>query len=219
MDEIFKPISGYESYLIGTYGTVMRNGKILKTHLSHDGYVLVSLCKDGKCKSFSIHRLVAGAFIENPNNLPQINHKDEDKTNNFVENLEWCDAKYNNNYGTRIKRLSRPIYQIDSKTLNIIKEWDSIIDASKILGISDRIIRNCCDKHIFGRRFIWIYVDEYEQYKNDLIRTDTGFTNGCANKICTMCGVEFAVTPKTKRNLCWCCYMQKLAQKDRERHN
>ena len=180
MEEIFKPISGYESYLIGSHGTVMRNGKILKQQLNSDGYVLVSLCKDGKCKSFFVHRLVANAFIDNPENLPQINHKDEDKTNNFVENLEWCDAKYNNSYGTRIKRLSRPIYQIDSQTLAIITTWDGIMAASQQLGISDRVIRNCCDKHIFGRKFIWMYVDEYEQYKDQLKPVETCFTNGFA---------------------------------------
>ena len=62
--------------------------------------MVINLHKDGKQKSYRTHRLVAQAFIDNPNNLPEINHKDEDKTNNNVDNLEWCDSKYNHNYGT-----------------------------------------------------------------------------------------------------------------------
>lgn len=80
--------------------------KILKPCPEHYGYLVVTLCTGTISKVFKVHRLVAEAFIPNPNNLPQINHKDEDKTNNNVNNLEWCTSEYNANYGTRNERIS-----------------------------------------------------------------------------------------------------------------
>ena len=101
-NEIYKDIVGYEGlYKISNYGNVFSciTNKILKpsfhTKTKHLG---VTLCKDKKYKRFQIHRLVAQAFIPNPLNLPCINHKDEDPTNNYEENLEWCDYEYNNQY-------------------------------------------------------------------------------------------------------------------------
>ena len=81
-------------------------GRIKKISSDKNGYSFVSLYRGKSKKLRKVHRLVAEAFIENPNNLPQINHKDEQKTNNSVSNLEWCSAKYNNNFGTRNARLS-----------------------------------------------------------------------------------------------------------------
>lgn len=215
--EVFRPIIGYEKYCVGSFGTVVRGSKTLKTFVNKEGYVLVSLCKDGICKSFFVHRLVAIAFIENPNNLPQINHKDENKANNCVENLEWCDQKYNNMYGTRIERISRPIYQIDSKTLEIIKRWDGAAQIQDELGINNETVRGWCVKHMQGRKYIWIYVDEYERYKDGLIKAQTDCTGSLLNKICTRCNKEFPVKPHTKRNVCWDCYMDLLKQKEIER--
>ena len=77
------------------------------------GYKTVSLTKDGKTKTLFVHRLVAEAFIPNADNLPMVNHKDEDKTNNFVENLEWCTNDYNINYGTARRRQAKKIYITD----------------------------------------------------------------------------------------------------------
>lgn len=107
--EIWKDIEGYEGlYQVSNLGNVKslnkRKGRILKLTKDHFGYLRVNLYKDFKYKIHKVHRLVAQAFIENSNNYPIINHKDEDKTNNKVENLEWCDHKYNNNYGTVRKR-------------------------------------------------------------------------------------------------------------------
>ena len=104
-----------ESYEISNYGRVRsldridtsghrRKGKILKLAKDKYGYFQVGLSKDGKVTSFLVHRLVATMFIDNPNELPQVNHKDEDKTNNHIENLEWCTQEYNHNYGTRNER-------------------------------------------------------------------------------------------------------------------
>lgn len=120
MTEIWKDIVGYEGlYQVSNLGNVKRlkgykgrgKGYIVEEHLiqpsiNSRGYQNVILCKNGKTKTFAMHRLVAIAFLDNSDNLPQVNHKDEDKTNNCVDNLEWCDSKYNNNYGTRNKKCS-----------------------------------------------------------------------------------------------------------------
>ena len=101
MIEEWRPIVGFEGlYEVSNTGQVRNcRGKLLRPGLNHNGYLKCVLCKNGKSKTIYIHRLVAQAFILNPDNLPQVNHKDEDKTNNSVENLEWCDQKYNVNYG------------------------------------------------------------------------------------------------------------------------
>lgn len=79
-------------------------GRQMKQHTHSKGYKTVSLTKDGKTKTVFVHRIVAEAFIDNPKGLPFVNHKDEDKTNNFSENLEWCTASYNRNYGRSVEK-------------------------------------------------------------------------------------------------------------------
>ena len=110
-------IKGYEkfvNYSINNQGDIRNDttGKILKKNVSSSGYLDCHICyKDStnktKSKGVTIHRLVALAFIPNPDNLPQVNHKDEDKTNNCVDNLEWCTAKYNSNYGNHNDKISK----------------------------------------------------------------------------------------------------------------
>jgi hypothetical protein len=110
--EIWKDIIGYEGcYQVSNLGNVkslnyMHTGreKILKTKQKKNGYMHINLCKDGVTKTHSIHMLVAETFIPNTDNLPQVNHKDEVKSNNCVDNLEWCTIEYNNKYGTHIQR-------------------------------------------------------------------------------------------------------------------
>ena len=107
IEKIWKPIIGYENlYKINNYGKVLslRSNKILKPNNNGIGYFIIQLCKNGKRKNYLIHRLVAEHFLDNPNNLPEVNHKDEDKSNNFVNNLEWCKHKYNMNYKQLQKR-------------------------------------------------------------------------------------------------------------------
>ena len=101
--QVWKDIKNYEGlYEVSNYGNVrsLKYGKIkyLKPADDGNGYYFVNLSKNGIVKNFKIHRLVANAFIPNPNNLPQINHKDEDKTNNKANNLEWCNNRYNTRY-------------------------------------------------------------------------------------------------------------------------
>lgn len=108
MEEIWRPIEGYEGlYEISSYGRVRSLIKniILRLKKEPTGYLRCNLYLNKNMKTVSIHRLVAQAFIPNPNNLPQVNHKDDDKTNNNVTNLEWCTVKYNNDYGTRKEKV------------------------------------------------------------------------------------------------------------------
>lgn len=112
-EEVWKDIAGFEGrYQVSNCGRVRslthmdslgrtRLGRIMKLQHRILNYYSVKLSCNSFSKSFHVHRLVAQAFIPNPNNLPQINHKDENPENNNVENLEWCDSKYNINYGSR----------------------------------------------------------------------------------------------------------------------
>ena len=103
--EIWKDVKGYESlYQVSNLGRIrsIKNGiKIKKQYERPNGYMQVCLCQNGKITTYKTHRLVAEAFIPNINNLPEVNHKDENKINNCVDNLEWCTSSYNKNYGTR----------------------------------------------------------------------------------------------------------------------
>ena len=121
MKEKWKPIVGYEGlYEVSNMGSVRSltrvvdfrdragkmnqrviKGRVLKPQKQRTGYLHVGLSKDGKVTLFRVHRLVAVAFIDNPKGLYEVNHIDEDKTNNRADNLEWCDHKYNNNYGSK----------------------------------------------------------------------------------------------------------------------
>lgn len=110
--EEWKPICGYEGlYEVSNLGKVKslnynntKQEKILSQVKKDNGYLYVNLYQKGNSKNFRVHRLVANAFIDNPSNLPCVNHKDENKENNQVYNLEWCTHKYNTNYGTTQQR-------------------------------------------------------------------------------------------------------------------
>lgn len=168
--EIWKSLDflGYPDYEISNFGNVKslnynHTGKerLLKPRKDKGGYMRVLLCKNGKGKNFRVHRLVAMTFLENPNNLSCVNHKDENKDNNHVNNLEFCTHEYNNNYGTRneraIKKISKAILQY-SLIGEFVKEWSSIKQASKELNINQSNISGCC-KHKLKTcgNFIWRY--------------------------------------------------------------
>ena len=154
----WKIIEGYENYEVSNFGHVRRNGKILspgviKKHLQ------VALSKNGKVVHRFVHRLVAEAFIPNPENLPQINHKDENPANNCVDNLEWCDCRYNINYGTRTKRMIQTMYKpVNQFTLDgvFVKQWPSIKSIEATLGIDrGQISRVCRGVMQKTHGFIW----------------------------------------------------------------
>ena len=108
MKEIWKDIIGFEGiYEISNLGRIRRikTGRILSTRRSDGWYITVTLYKDKKRYGKSLHRLVAETFVPNPYNLPEVNHIDEDKINNRADNLEFCDRKYNNNYGSRMDKI------------------------------------------------------------------------------------------------------------------
>lgn len=152
MKEVWKDIEGYEgSYQVSNLGRVKslgrvdsighnKSSKILKAHPNGGKYLDVTLFNQNRREYFLVHRLVAQAFIPNPSDLPQVNHIDEDKTNNCVSNLEWCTAKYNLNYGNRrksaIESMKKPIISISPD--GIIKQEVSATDFSKRTGIDVR---------------------------------------------------------------------------------
>ena len=163
--EIWKDIKGYEGlYQISNYGrvkslekdyTTKLRGKTIVIHKAENilkllkinsGYLTILLHKNGISKRFFVHRIVAEAFILNPQNLPQVNHKDENKINNKVENLEWCDQYYNINYGNArtkmsISKTKKPNYKIrkpivgTSKKTNEVVTFNSIKEASEKLNV------------------------------------------------------------------------------------
>ena len=141
-----------------------RKPRRMATHIDRNGYERVGLCKDGKQKQIFVHRLVAEAFIVNPLNKPFINHKDEDKTNNRVDNLEWCTSSENNNYGSRLTRIAasnkKKILQLDLSG-NVLKIWVSQTDASKVLGLDKRNINACLKnrRRVCGG-YMWRYSND-----------------------------------------------------------
>lgn len=169
--EIFKDISGYEGIyqisnfgrvksLIDTHGNIRKTEKILKEINTRHGYKTYSLYKNKKSKRILTHRLVADAFIPNPNNYVEVNHKDENKANNSVDNLEWCTRKYNCNYGTAAERTaektSMPVYQYD-KNFNLIKKWNRTSECEKHGYKHQGIQASCKGRRMTHKGFIWSY--------------------------------------------------------------
>lgn len=165
--ETWKPVVGYEGlYEVSSEGRVrnVKTGRILKPGNNGRGYLYVCLYKNGAVKNHCLHRLVAQAFIQNPNKLPEVNHKDEIRTNNNLDNLEWCTYKYNANYGTRNEKIakgnSKPIQQLDMKTRLIIATYPSLKEAGLSTGIDcDTISRAARGIYKSAGRFGWRYTN------------------------------------------------------------
>ena len=194
--EIWKDVAGYEGlYQVSSFGRVKslghdawHKGRILKQHLDGKGaYFLIALHKNKTKENMLVHRLVTQHFIPNPNNLPQVNHKDENKKNNHVDNLEWCTAEYNMNYGNAMKRMietrfknnnvsdmvekckqtkiknqsyscEKPVAQY---TLNgdFVANYSSATDAEHKTGISRCGIQRCCiGRYKQAKGYIWKYI-------------------------------------------------------------
>lgn len=143
MEEIWKDIEGYEGiYQVSNLGNVKtiydnthhkKVDRLLKQKFLKTGYKIVALSKMCKRKYFTVHRLVAKAFIPNTCNLPSINHKDENKSNNNVSNLEWCTIAYNNTYGSHATCNNKPV--LFMKGDKVINKFDSVIEASTCLNV------------------------------------------------------------------------------------
>lgn len=173
-NEEWRDVIGYEGlYQVSNFGRVRSlhkrgggclvkaKGGIIKPYVVR-GYATVSLRKEGSYKHFQLHRIVATAFIPNPNELPQVNHIDEVKTNNHVNNLEWCTRSYNINYGSRnskmAKQFSKAISQYSLDGI-LIETFASIAEASRRTGIQRSHICNVCKgkrNHTGG--FKWKYM-------------------------------------------------------------
>ena len=153
---MWKTVKNYEKYEVNINGDIRnkKTKKLLKPEICKKwGYLRVRLYFDKKkSKHELVHRIVANTFLDNPNKLPEVNHKDENKTNNCVKNLEWCTSKYNSRYSK-----GKPVIMI-SQNRKIRKTFQCIMDAEKCTGINNSSIIRCCkgkQKHAGG--FVWRY--------------------------------------------------------------
>lgn len=188
MEEIWKSIKDLKGYEVSSLGNVRSidrsiigkdgvkqhfKGNIISKFKDSRGYIAVTLTYKNNYKRFLVHRLVAEAFIPNPNNYPCINHKDENKSNNNVDNLEWCTVKYNNSYGDRIKRIryktSYIISQLD-KNNNLIGIYRGIMLASKINRFEFASVQRCVSNkqhYSYGYKFRLANKEEIDKLGNN----------------------------------------------------
>lgn len=171
MKEVWKEVAGFEGiYKVSNTGRVFAHEKTIIRGKGHStkvhqpemelkptvdswGYYGVNLWKDGKNTRKKVHRLVAEAFLPNPMGLRFINHKDEDKSNNSVENLEWCTTAYNNTYGTRVGRMCKsklkPVEQL-TKDGEVVARFESLTQAEQMTGIASSNISKVAKGGIYG---------------------------------------------------------------------
>lgn len=148
--ETFVKIDGFEKYEVSNLGKVrnIKSGRLLKSYLDKDGYLKHCLSEHNKKKYLFLHRIIAIAFIDNPEEKSCVNHIDENKTNNDLSNLEWCTVKENNIHGTRIKRASekcfKKVIQLDLND-NVLNVFESMTQAEQETGALASHISNCCN--------------------------------------------------------------------------
>ena len=168
MKEIWKTMKEHSNYEVSDEGQI-RNKKtkrILKPSINNKGYKRIIIYINKKSRCLYVHRIVANNFLENPNNYKEVNHKNENKLDNRLINLEYCDTKYNCNYGTRNKRIIKnkrstfkTIIQKD-KNGNIIKKWKDIIEIQEKTKFNKHNIYKCCEnKYKYAYNYIWEYAD------------------------------------------------------------
>lgn len=158
-------------YLCG-YRTCYRKQQLINPRKTGNYYSVVLSDGQRHRKSFVIHRIVATAFIPNPNNYPFINHKDENPANNETDNLEWCTQSYNCNYGGHNERMAKTIHETAYQRRNVVQlsseclfinQYDSIEIASQSTGINRTSISMCCRKlRSHGGNYKWMYFDDYQ---------------------------------------------------------
>ena len=162
MVEEWRDVTGYEGlYFISNFGRVKNQSELVLRQQNCGNHLCVYLYKDKRRKKFYVHRLVAEAFIDNPNNYPIVNHKDENGLNNIVDNLEWCNYAYNTNYGTCIQRragaCSKKILQYDGDG-KFIRSYSGAIEAARILKIdASSITKVLKGKRQFAGGYFWKY--------------------------------------------------------------
>lgn len=166
MKEIWKVMKEHNGYEISNYGKIktIKTQRIRKTTINNKGYEQIIIYIDKKPKSFYVHRLVANNFIKNPNNYKEINHINENKLDNRACNLEYCNTKYNCNYGDRnIKIINskrhtfKTIIQKD-KSNNVIKIWKDIIEIQENTKYNKHNIYKCCEgKYKYAYGYKWEY--------------------------------------------------------------
>lgn len=177
--EVWVPVNGYPMYLVSNLGRVMslhsrhNSPRIVSGVTDKDGYQRVYISDGISGKRFFVHRLVAVAFIPNPDNLPVVNHKDENKQNNRAENLEWCTVRQNTVYNDMPKRradaLRIPILQMDLQH-NVVRRWRCRADIERETGFQGgNITRVCQGIRPTAHGYIWKYEEakEYARAKRD----------------------------------------------------
>ena len=148
--ETFVKIEGFENYEVSNLGKVrnIKSGIMLKPWITKDGYLRHCLYKHNKRKNLLLHRIIATAFIDNPEKKPQVNHIDENKLNNDLSNLEWCTGRENLVHGTRTKRvaekLSKKVIQLDLND-SVLNEFESMGQAERETGVPSGNISRCCN--------------------------------------------------------------------------
>ena len=158
--EVWKKINGFENYEVSNLGRVRSKRRVLKPFLNSKGYQRVNL---GAHNAKFIHRLVAEAFVDNPNGYPIINHRDEDKTNNRAENLEWCTHKYNSNYGAAPAKSAQnhkvPVVQVLHNGELVL--WESLRAIEAELGFNHgNISKACKGYYATAYGFKWYFSEE-----------------------------------------------------------
>ena len=182
MSEEWRDVVGYEGrYQVSSEGRVKSlerkvpkwdgertvKERILKPCVTGSGYLYVNLYAGGRTRMFYVHRLVCQAFHDNPDNKPQVNHLNEDKTDNRACNLEWCTAEENTNFGTRTERsrktLSKPVGQY-TRDGELIRIWSSAREAQRQAGFNQsNISKVACGKYKQAYGCIWRYVERKEK--------------------------------------------------------